>query len=55
MPYALTVAAMSLICSIVATYHGGGWGISFFCVVISLIVFYVIIRKKGKPTTNYAG
>jgi len=55
MPYALTVAAMSLICSVVATYHGGGWGISFFCVLISLVIFYAIIRKIGKPTPNFAG
>jgi Na+/H+ antiporter NhaC len=55
MPYALTVAAVSLGCSIVATYHGGGWGISFFCVLISIGVLYVIIRKKGKPTLNFAG
>jgi Na+/H+ antiporter NhaC len=53
MPYALTVAAMSLICSVVATYHGGGWGISFVCVLLSLGVLYVIVRKKGKPTLNY--
>ena len=55
MPYALTVASVSLGSSIVATYLGGGWGISVLCVIISLLLLYVIIRRKGTLTTDYAG
>lgn len=54
MPYALTVAVFSLLSSIVATYWGGGWDISFVCIVVSLGAFYLIIRRIGKPVINYA-
>jgi Na+/H+ antiporter NhaC len=54
MPYALTVAGVSIACSLVATYHGGGWGISTVCLIVSLVVLYFVVRKGGKPTQNYA-
>jgi Na+/H+ antiporter NhaC len=53
MPYALTVGALSLACSLITTYRGGGWGISLVCILLSLVVFYFIIRNIGRPTTNY--
>jgi Na+/H+ antiporter NhaC len=53
MPYALTVGIISLACSLLATYYGGGWDISLLCMAISLALFYLIIRKVGRSTQNY--
>jgi Na+/H+ antiporter NhaC len=54
MPYALTVALVSLIANFVATYQGGGWMMCALCLIASLLILYFIIRKIGKPTHNYA-
>jgi len=48
LPYALTVAAVSLTAAIVVAYLGGGWLMSLFILVIGFLILWGIIMKFGK-------
>jgi Na+/H+ antiporter NhaC len=52
LPYALLVGAVSLICSFLSTYLGGGLFISFILLMISIGALWMFVKWKGKYSTQ---
>ena len=48
LPYALTVGAVSLVACGLATWFGGGWGISLLILLVSIALLWGIVRRFGK-------
>jgi Na+/H+ antiporter NhaC len=47
LPYALTVGILSILAGTIATFLGGGWGISFVLGCTCIVLMWLIIRKFG--------
>ncbi len=52
LPYALTVGFVSIIGITIAPVLGGSWLINLFLIVLSAIILYVIVLKRGKLVTS---
>lgn len=52
LPYALTVGGICLVNNTVSTALGGGWGISLILILISIVILYIIVLRRGKRTDN---
>ena len=48
LPYALTVGVVAMTAGGLSTYLGGGWGLFFLFLLVSLGIFYVVIWRFGR-------